>query len=150
MKMEAGLRPGEASRKAYACKLVRQLTKDLARGTVVYADNWFTSPLLIKKLLDSGVYYVGTVRSDRTGYPNDKLKLTAAEQEPGVVKAMWNERTKMRAFKYYDKNEVSLMSSIYGAGPSANRRKKTRKSRRTGGHHGYVEVDFVVPEVVEM
>ena len=41
----------------------------------VYFDNCFTSPTLIAKLLDKGIYAVGTVKANRKHMPtlkNDK------------------------------------------------------------------------------
>lgn len=43
----------------------------------VYADNFFSSPVLAKKLLDNGIYFVGTVRSNRKGMPRT-LKVSSA------------------------------------------------------------------------
>ena len=39
------------------------------RGHVVYIDNFFTSLALCKKLETFGIYTVGTLRSNRKGYP---------------------------------------------------------------------------------
>ena len=56
--------------------VVLSLCKSLENtNCFVYFDNCFTSPTLIAKLLDKGIYAVGTVKANRKHMPtlkNDK------------------------------------------------------------------------------
>lgn len=57
--------------------VVLQLTELLKDSYVtIYADNFFASPILAKTLLENGIYFNGTVRSNRKGMPNNlKVRL---------------------------------------------------------------------------
>ena len=52
--------------------VVLQLTELLKDSHVtIYADNFFAAPILAKTLLENGIYFNGTVRSNRKGMPSN-------------------------------------------------------------------------------
>ena len=87
--------------------VVLQMTEKLHNSyCTVYFDNFFNSPVLIEKLLDNGIYGVGTVRSIRKHMPqmrSDKL------MKRGDVEFKYSE--KVVCCKWYDNKAVLLLGS---------------------------------------
>ena len=52
--------------------VVLRLTEHLANsGRIIYTDNFYTSPALTESLRERGFHLVGTVRSNRRGFPQE-------------------------------------------------------------------------------
>lgn len=89
--------------------VVLSLCKSLKNtNCFVYFDNFFTSPTLIAKLLDNGIYGTGTVRANRKHMPtlkNDK-QLTRGEHD-------WLACKGITATKWMDNKSVTLLSSCH-------------------------------------
>ena len=55
--------------------VVATLMKDFEnKGYTVNTDNYYTSPILYKDLLEKGIYANGTVRKNRKHFPEDLLQ----------------------------------------------------------------------------
>ena len=65
--------------------VVLELASSLAGTyTTIYADNFFSSPTLVKQLLASKIYYTGVVRPDRKGMPFKTRKDSKKEKKKKV------------------------------------------------------------------
>ena len=82
----------------------------LNKGYKLYTDNFYTSPKLVKDLLNDGTYLTGTVRANRRGFPKDlvgaKLDRYGAEfkHSNGITAVHWK-----------DKRDVYCLSSLHGS-----------------------------------
>ena len=102
-------------------------------GFKVLADNLFTSIELIQKLLDRGIYYVGTVRNNRVGkcpLPNEKA--LKKEGGKGSYKFFLEKNSNIICLRWLDTKPVTLMSSYVRPDPieSARRWDKIEKGYR--------------------
>jgi hypothetical protein len=76
-------------------------------------DRGFTSPILLKKLLEKGHTATGTCMRDRKGFPFQLLNLDK-KAEPGSCKAAVCENNKMVALAWMDKKPVYFLSTAKG------------------------------------
>jgi len=53
----------------------------LGTNRVIFMDNWFSSPMLVNKLINSDTGAVGTLRKNRKGVPKMNKKLKTGEVE---------------------------------------------------------------------
>jgi hypothetical protein len=93
------------------------------KGSVVFFDRWFTSPLLLLELLDRGIYGVGTVMLNRSGLPTDLKMLKCTNRHPieavemHLFQAAVNldqEVHQLYAVSWMDKKPVSFVGSAFG------------------------------------
>ena len=75
----------------------------------VFSDNFFTSPKLLMKLLDNGIYAIGTVRANRKLMPSLK-----ADKGMSRGEHYWLSCNGLSATKWRDNRSVILLSSYQG------------------------------------
>ena len=88
--------------------IVATLMKDFEnKGYTVNTDNYYTSPISYKDLLEKGIYANGTVRKNRKHFPQDLL------QEHTFIKSRspfcYNDH--LTAVKLNDRREVCALST---------------------------------------
>lgn len=83
----------------------------LQKGHTLYTDNWYTSVVLGKKLLEEDTHLVGTLRKNRNNLPKDvmtgslkKGEFRAKENGDGIICMKWK-----------DKRDVYLLSTKHNA-----------------------------------
>ena len=85
---------------------LRQKLKD--RHCFVFFDNFFTSPALLVKLLEMGIYATGTVRANRKNMPvlkHDK-EMKRGEHD-------WFSSNHLSAIKWMDNKSVMLLYNYF-------------------------------------
>ena len=74
----------------------------------VYFDNFFTSPTLMAKLLENGIYGIGTVRANRKHMPTLKQDKQMKRGEHD-----WQACQSLSATKWMDNKSVILLSNYH-------------------------------------
>jgi hypothetical protein len=95
---------------------VLQLTSTLpANQNYKISDNFFTSAVLMERLLERGIHYTGTVRSGQL--PNLKLQddKQLAKQGRKSFDVVVSEKPLISAVKWFDNRSVTLASTFVGA-----------------------------------
>lgn len=98
-------------------------TELLGKGHTVVADNFFTSPCLIYRLLDRRTNMVGTTRINRTGFPvaivelPKKQKHARGDHRTAEVEVPLSDGSvgRIAAFGWYDNQAVYVLSSKHEA-----------------------------------
>ena len=75
---------------------------------VVYCDNFFSSPALFTDLLEENIMAVGTVRTNRKGFPRDLAQVKLKEQ--GECEMRQNGELVATAWK--DKKQVIIFNHM--------------------------------------
>ena len=110
----------------------------------LFTDNYYTSHTLATSLLHRNTYLVGTVRSNRQGFP-DRLKQVAAFQRHGQRGDMRYERVGEIVYvQWLDKRSVTVLSTMHRATSSVV---VTHKVRNDEGN--WVDRDFPKPAAVD-
>ncbi|CAF1397289.1 unnamed protein product, partial [Rotaria sp. Silwood1] len=86
----------------------------------IYFDNFFTSPFLVERLLEQGIYCTGTLRTNRRGIPAEIIR--DIKMDRGDVKFL--AKTSISIVKWMDRKPIYIMSNC--ADPT-NMTKVTRK-----------------------
>ena len=61
-----------------SAQVITGLTKPIHNfGHIIYMDNFYTSPILVKYLASWKTYLCGTMRPNHLGYPADIIKMNA-------------------------------------------------------------------------
>ena len=108
-KLYTGKEAGDRSQYGLAEKVVLDLTSHLSNsGHHLYTDNFYTSPILCKRLLEIGFGSCGTARSNRRGIPHDFGHKTLRKGE--VITFRDGELTGIR---WMDKRAVTVLSTIH-------------------------------------
>jgi hypothetical protein len=102
----------------------------LDKGHLIAVDNYYASPKLFAHLAKRGTDMVGTVRSNRRGWPKAMVALPAPKsrwvrgdhRQAKAVIAGTNES--LYALNFFDKREVRLLSTFPAPMGTANRRVK--------------------------
>ena len=74
----------------------------------VFSDNFFTSPALLVKLLEMGVYVTGTVRANRK-----KMPVLKHDKEMKRGEHDWFSLNHLSAIKWMDNKSVVLLSNYF-------------------------------------
>ena len=83
--------------------VVLDLTKTLSgTGVTTYTDNYFSSPTLVARLLNRGMYFVGIVRKDRKGLLQFK----------GDNEMHFCKDSHLMALKWIDNKSVHMITSL--------------------------------------
>ena len=108
-------------------KIVRNLVRHSSPGHVIYMDNHYTSPILFDELRQrqQGAVSVGTVQTNRRGIPA-AIKENMRKTTPS--KSFRNRP--MLAVAWYDKKQVTLLSTVHAA---ETVQKRVRDKRAPGG-----------------
>lgn len=91
------------------------------KGHNLFIDNWYTSPILVKKLHDNMIGCCGTVRCNRRGMPDLSQKLKKGD-------VISRHTDVMVAVKWHDKRDVTMLSSLH-----SNEMQETGKIDRATG-----------------
>ena len=126
-------------------KVVRGLAATARVGSCIFADNFFTSPLLLKDLKDMNMNYVGTVRANRKHFPREVLIKETARSQRGEIKSAVCSITDVRAVCWLDNKPVTLMSTVFS--PSATFTAQ-RRGRDAQGFN--CPVSIPQPEIIRM
>ncbi len=79
----------------------------------LFCDNYFTSPSLVDHLLDYGIYYTGTVRTNRTGNLPLRSKGLFKKTSRGTMEGYSTTDGRMCLVKWNDNSMVTMISSAY-------------------------------------
>ena len=102
----------------------------------VFFDNFFTSPALLFKLLEMGIYAAGTVRANRKNMPVLKHDKEMKRGEHG-----WFSSNHLSAIKWMDNKSVTLLSNYF------NPKETQQIERRIKGSKDKVKV--TCPSVIQ-
>ena len=95
--------------------VVLRLTEHLAgAGRILFTDNFYTSPALAESLLERGSHLVGTVRTNRRGYPmqlKTDLKNFEKHAERGETRYVREGNILVQQWK--DRRVVSMLSTMH-------------------------------------
>lgn len=83
----------------------------LGTGYIIYMDNFYTSPLLFRHLIQEGFGVCGTYREGRIGVP--KTKENALDKRASRGSIRWIRDGDLLFIKWKDTREVSLCSSVH-------------------------------------
>jgi hypothetical protein len=114
-------------------KLCGTLPKDVAHK--IYADNFFTSVELIKKLSEDGFLYTGTVRKNRLEKCNVMEEKALKKKGRGSHDFRVEAKTNIICVRWQDSKAVTLMSNYAGTEPIDKARRWDKSSKE------YAEVD---------
>lgn len=106
------------------------------KGYFVFTDNFYTSPILCKDLIDKKIYLTGTVRKNRKEFPEDLAK--KSKSAPGDHTFCFHEH--ITAVRWFDNKDVFVMSTI------CSDELTTVKRRRKEG--GIARVDVSCPQMI--
>lgn len=116
-----------------AFDVVDQLVRKefLGSGYIIYTDNFYTSPLLFRHLVEQGFGVCGTYRDDRVGVPKSAENALTKSSPRGDIR--WLRDRSLLFVKWKDTRLVSLCSSIhtvYSGGMVQRWEKKAGKYER--------------------
>lgn len=97
--------------------------KHLHDGHTIYMDNWYSSPILFRRLKESGSNAVGTVRLHRKNMPDEFKKL---KMKKGECKALFARG--IMALTWQDKKQVTMLSTLHNAANVTDSGKKGRQN----------------------
>lgn len=109
-------------------QVVLELTEGVPKGTQLYFNNWFNSPLLIKTFGEMGIGATGTVRQNRkAGCPLKAEKVLKKEgrgaydyqSSDGVVVCDW-----------FDNRLVTVASNYHSVEPTTTQRRWNSKEKK--------------------
>lgn len=121
-------------------RVVLDMTRKVwGKHHIVNIDNYFTSPDLLQKLLDNGTYGRGTVRSNRKGFPAQRLKPRDIKEQGQFTTAQNGEMT---ACLWKDKKHIHLLSTAEN--PATLDSTVTRKSKN--GDLREVRAPSIIPQ----
>ncbi|XP_018401600.1 PREDICTED: piggyBac transposable element-derived protein 4-like [Cyphomyrmex costatus] len=103
-------RENERARKGIGISgtVVKTLLRDLAgQGRSLYIDNWYTSPLLCKELVDEKTNVCGTVRENRKYMPKENTK----NLRVGDMTVWYTPKMAFLAWK--DKKVVTMLTTMH-------------------------------------
>ena len=124
--------------------VVLRVTEHLANaGRVLYTDNFYTSPALAQSLLERGFHLVGTIRTNRRGFPV-QLKADTKDFEKHAPRgAMRYVRDGNMLFQQWkDRRVVSMLSTVH----KGNSHVYVTRHSKVMGHH--VEQNIRQPESI--
>ena len=104
------------SEKGLGYDVVRSLCLTLEdQGYRAYFDNFYTSPVLVQDLLDSGIPSSGTTVENRRGFPVEMKggKQWGSKKERGEMR--WSRSNKILTQQWKDTKVVTMISSIENA-----------------------------------
>ena len=124
---------GEAlakERTAGPMALYRNVKHLAGSGRTIYCDRYYTSVALFIMLLNIGLYAVGTIRTDSSGFPQTIIKKKKDKCERGDLEALVTQVQvagenigTLIASCWVDTKPVHLISTAYGLEPTTVRRR---------------------------
>ena len=124
--------------------VVLRLMEHLANsGRIIYTDNFYTSPALTESLRERGFHLVGTVRSNRRGFPQELKADTKKIEKHAARGAMRNVRDgNVLVQQWKDHCTVSMLSTIH----KGHSHVMVTRDTKVQGHH--VELNIRQPVTV--
>ena len=112
--------------------VVMNMTKKLeeGKGFKVYADNLFSSPPLVKKLKEKGIWYTGTVRENRLKGCHLKPEKEMKKQGRGDMDSLVDVDANIVALRWYDNKKVDVISSFVGEEPVTSVSRWDKKGKK--------------------
>ena len=109
-------------------KVVIGLTWTLQHaGHVIYTDNFYTSPVLVKYMFSKDAYLCGTVRPDRKGFPHTLVQKKRDIKRLDRGHTEWKECDGMVATAWKDQRMVYYISTFHAPEqPVATERQRHR------------------------
>lgn len=97
----------------------------LGTGYKLYVDNFYTSPMLFRDLLEKRIFACGTIRSNRIGFPQTTENKLPRKAPRGSIR--WIRDDKLLFVEWKDTREVMMCSSFHSANgnQTVQRRVKT-------------------------
>ena len=102
----------------------------------VFFDNFFTSPALLLKLLEMGIYATGTVRTNQKNVP-----VLKHDKEMNCSKHNWFSSNRLSAIKWMDNKSVILLSNYFNPKEMQQIKRKLKGSKN--------EVKVIGPSVIQ-
>nr|XP_055037131.1 piggyBac transposable element-derived protein 4-like [Misgurnus anguillicaudatus] len=115
--------------------------RTLGTGYKLYVDNFYTSPLLFRDLLQKGIWACGTIRSNRVGFPQATDNRLPRNAPRGSMR--WIRDDKLLFVEWKDTREVLMCSSFH----SANGDCKVQRRIKTGAGEWMVQ-NIPIPTAV--
>nr|XP_055068370.1 piggyBac transposable element-derived protein 4-like [Misgurnus anguillicaudatus] len=115
--------------------------RTLGTGYKLYVDNFYTSPLLFRDLLQKGIWACGTIRSNRVGFPQATDNRLPRNAPRGSIR--WIRDDKLLFVEWKDTREVLMCSSFH----SANGDCKVQRRIKTGAGEWMVQ-NIPIPTAV--
>ena len=118
----AGKRPGESGEKGLGQRVVEGLVErtNVPVGSVVAMDRFFTSPALVRSLLDKGIFSIGSCNVSRKGWPTGitfdpaEYRTTAQKRAiRGQSRYAVTSDKKMLACCWFDSKPVYMLGSCF-------------------------------------
>lgn len=78
------------------------------KGHVLHLDNWYSSPLLYKALLEKDTHVIGTVRANRKEMPKQFMKVKLKKGDAIAMSA-----NNILAVKWKDRKDVHVLSTLH-------------------------------------
>ena len=99
--------------------IVLKLTKTLPKnaGFKIFADNYFTSVLLVEKLLNDGFFYAGTIRFPRMRQCEPESEKTMKKEGRGSTDFKILSDENIIIMRWFDNKPVNLISSYVAVEP---------------------------------
>jgi hypothetical protein len=108
-----GQQPGEKPVTGLGQRVVEKFAEKVQPGSVIFADNFFSSVPLAKSLKEQGKHYVGTFRPNRKHFPKEIVIKPKADTARGAAKFAVCNKTDLRAVCWYDNKPVCMISTIF-------------------------------------
>ena len=118
----SGKRPGEAPTKNLGQRVVEGLVSrsEAPKGSIIAMDRFFTSPTLVRSLLDQGIHAIGSCNPNRKGWPTgcnfspSEYKTSAQKKElRGQVRYAVTNDKKMLALCWFDNKPVYMLGTCF-------------------------------------
>ncbi|KAK7882854.1 hypothetical protein WMY93_029028 [Mugilogobius chulae] len=105
----------DPSQKGLSYDIVMSLlnTSLLGTGYKLYVDNFYTSPILFKDLLQKKVSACGTIRTIRKGYPRTTVNVLKPKDTRGTIK--WIREGPLLFVQWRDTRDVFMCSTMHEA-----------------------------------
>ena len=87
---------------------------NLGTGYHIYMDNFYTSPTLLKALVEKKYGACGTYRENRLGCPKDRANPLPRNATRGEMR--WLREGPLLFVKWMDRKEINVLSTIHKAG----------------------------------
>ncbi|KAM3849815.1 nipped-B-like protein B [Diretmus argenteus] len=113
----------------------------LGTGYKLFVDNFYTSPLLFRDLLQKRIWACRTIRTNRVGFPQTKENCITSKSARGSIR--WIRKDSLLFVQWRDTRDVNLCSTIHMAHGEAT------VQRRVKGADGWVLKDIPVPPAVK-